>query len=120
MRTLAIGSLGLLTTLAWAQPDVSTRPKQLQLQLRLNGLHPQSMTLEEGRYEIRLDNAVFLAAVDFQLDDEQGRRLGETNSRARKFRTRQRLVVELRPGRHVLQVVGQPSWKTQLTVLPKR
>lgn len=100
-------------------PPGSQRPKPLRIQLRLNGLYPPALTVEEGRYELLLENGVFLAQVDFQLDDETGRPLARTNARG-KFRGRQRLIVDLRPGRHRLQVVGQPNWKTELTVAPKR
>lgn len=106
-----------------AAPREKVPPKPLRVQLRLDGLYPKTMTVEEGTYEIVMENGVFTSQVDFQLRNEGGQELGKTNAASLtkgKFRGRQRLELDLKPGKHEIQVVGQPNWKIELTVVPRR
>jgi hypothetical protein len=93
--------------------------KRVRLELRLNGLHPQNLTVEEGLYEIRVDSAILQSAVNLRIDDGQAREIARTNRPAGQFRAKQRMAGNLTPGEYFVSVVGQPQWRMRLTVVAK-
>lgn len=119
-KLLMLGLLAANSFYAQGPTANAARPQKLSFELRLNGLNPTQLTIEEGTYSLELENHVFLAQVELQVDEAAGRRVAQTSTPPGKFQARKRQFVQLRPGTHVVQVVNQPNWKAIVTVVPKR
>jgi len=96
----------------------SSSMQKVYVRLRLGGLYPKAMTLTEGTYQIVFSNATFLAPLDFELVDGQGKSVSQTSAGA-KLTVSQQLKFDLKPGNHTLRVVGHPEWNTNLLVKAK-
>ncbi len=92
---------------------------RIDLSLRLSGLYPKIITVEEGAYEVLFTNGSFLAPFDISIMDGNGKGVAQTAAKG-KFRHRQALRTTLRPGRYQFMVVGHPNWTADLQVTPKQ
>ena len=117
-RLLLLG-LTFISTIFGYQAVQREVSKQVRIQMRLNGPHPKTVTIEEGTVEFMFENRVFAKQLDFQLDDERGLGIARTSNPSNKLKGRQRMPALLRPGRHQLRVVDVPEWKVDVVVVPK-
>lgn len=105
---------------AQAQGGLNAVAQPIHVRLRLDGLHPRSISVPEGPAEVVFTNPTFLQAFDFVLiDKSNGRAVRQTLVASRKFRNRHSLKVPLTPGQYTIQVVGHPEWSSTLTVNPR-
>jgi len=79
------------------------------------GFEPSEITHPAGKFLFGVNNRTGLSDLRFQLIDESGRPAGEKRMVKEKV---WRKLIEPKPGRYVLRVVGYPSWRCQLTITP--
>lgn len=101
-----------------AQPPSVAALKQVKIltfRLERNRLLPAQLIVPEGRYSVNLINGYVLGDIDLTWKDDKNAQVAA--ARLPKGNGRARMFVQLTPGKHVLQVVGKPNWKCDVTVL---
>lgn len=116
--------VGLLASNLLAQqvPLVArpSNPKLIRFELRMSGLRPKSVTVEEGRHEIRFENALVRADLELQVDDSRRQTVSRTQRRpGEKARVKDQFLVNLSPGTYTVSIVGQPNWRSEIVVTAK-
>ena len=77
------------------------------------GFEPAELTHPEGKFLFGVNNRTGLSDLTFQLVHESGRQEG----RKRVLQERiWRKVIDLKPGRYLIQVTGHPEWQCQMTI----
>jgi hypothetical protein len=98
------------------QPSAAHKPVELlTFRLQRNQLLPAQMTVPEGRYSVDLLNGFVRGDLDLTWKDDKNAQVAA--AKFSKGNGRARMFVQLTPGRHVLQVVGKPEWKCEITVV---
>jgi hypothetical protein len=88
---------------------------RIEIELGLKRMIPDTVTVSEGSYEIRLINSTYVKNMTITLDrSDNGQRVGQRDidSKAVKIRP----VFDLKPGTHVLSVVGRPDLRAVILV----
>src|SRR5262249_188043 len=93
-------------------------PRLLQFRLELHRLLPSTLTIEEGKYLLRISKGVILSDVEFRLQDAGQRVQAQGVAKGKGELTH--IPVVLRPGQYALSVPGVPEWKCDVTVTPRR
>lgn len=95
-------------------PNQAT-PGVLLVSLLPTGFEPSEVTYPAGKILFGVNNRTGLSDLRFQLTDETGKALGE--KRMVKERTWRRLI-EPKPGRYELRVLGHPTWRCDVIITP--
>lgn len=82
--------------------------------LRRTGFEPNEFTRPAGRFLLAIDNLSEMGEMRFRLVRQNGLRERDLPPKNNKFRLRQ--VVDLRPGRYDLVIVGHPEWVCHITI----
>ncbi len=90
-------------------------PGVLFVSLLPTGFEPSEVTYPAGKFLFGVNNRTSLSDLRFQLTDENGRPVGEKRMIKEKI---WRKVIEPKPGRYVLRVLGNPSWRCDLVITP--
>ncbi|HWQ55174.1 MAG TPA: hypothetical protein VN442_15915 [Bryobacteraceae bacterium] len=123
MKRLRVLGLGILFSVTAAtvgargqQSLTAATPIQmLTFRLQRNRLVPARLTVPEGRYAVTLINTYVLGEIELVWKDSAGAKVAAT--KAPKGNARSRLFVQLTPGQHVLQVLGDPTRRQQAVVI---
>lgn len=86
----------------------------LDFRLKLNRILPQTITVPEGRYLLRLQNSLTPSAFSLVLDDDKGNRVFSDTQGAGKGKSTR--LVDLKAGVHRFFVPGRPQWSVSITV----
>jgi len=92
-----------------------TVPDVVLVSLLPTGFEPSEVIHPAEKFLFGVNNRSGLDDLRFQLTDERGRQLGEKQMVREKI---WRKLIEPKPGRYVLRVVGHPSWLCQVVITP--
>jgi len=122
MRTILLITAIVVSTDAMAaqtNPPVGAPRGTLYFHLELNGVFPAQLTVEEGRYWVRVINGVYTEDLTIRMDDDRGQAVA-SRAVAKHQAAKSMFQIDLRPGRHKLQIPGRPKLTCDITVTPKR
>lgn len=88
--------------------------KHLVVRLDLNSISPNSVTVTEGWYRIRILNGISTEALDVDIEEAAG--LRTSTAKAAQFLAKTSTTAYLRPGKHFLKVRGKDKWKVEINV----
>jgi hypothetical protein len=91
-------------------------PGVLMVSLLPTGFEPSELTHPAGKILLGVNNRTGLSDLRFQLTDENGRPVGEKRMVKEKI---WRKVIEPKPGRYMLRVLGHPSWFCDVIITPQ-
>jgi hypothetical protein len=98
----------------WATTEpVSERTEVQLIDLTPNGFEPVEIMRPEGKFLLGVNNRTGLSDLTIQLINDSG----VTTAQKRMIKDRVwRKVVDPKPGRYLLAVVGHPDWRCQITI----
>ena len=121
-RVFFFVALSLVGVPVFAQPGQARKGLDFDGTLNIlideDRMLPALFTVEEGRYRLRIHNVFASIRLDLLLDDDKGNRLKD--SEVKDKATRGEVVVELKPGKHVLYVAQRPKWRCEVIVTDKK
>jgi hypothetical protein len=92
--------------------------KTIDILLADDELTPARVTLEEGRYRFRLNNAFTSNSLTLRIDDDKSVRVKEMATRA--FAAKGSIIEVLKPGRYVVSIAQRPKWRVDVEVTTKK
>jgi hypothetical protein len=111
-------------TALWAQGNSGTPPGQanrsvgiLIFDLHPNRISPDTITVDQGFYLIRVRNGMTSANLAVVLDHENVPRIIESQLTSRASGTQK--PAQLNPGKHTLRVGTNPRWTATVIVRPR-
>lgn len=95
------------------------RLQPLNFTVRSNYVLPQQVSVEEGIYEIVINNPNGVASQrQANLNDERGSAIAQLQTSDKSPRSR--MFVKLMPGKHVLRLDNQERWTVNIEVRAKQ